>query len=213
MGVVHVAEQRSLARDVAVKTIQEGADPTARALLVREARIMGALEHPNLVPVHALGVDGRGAPLIVMKRVEGVSWRDLLSEPGHPSWKPLLAGHGDPLRANVEILSQICSALAFAHDRGVVHRDIKPDNVMIGRFGEVYLLDWGVALRLEERANEAQTFVGTPGYAAPEMVVANPLLIGTWTDIYLLGGVLFEVLVGRVPHEASTARAALARAL
>ena len=212
MGVVHLAQQRSLNREVAVKTVRSSQDASGRAL-VREAQIMGSLEHPNLVPVHALGVDTDGVPLLVMKRVEGASWRALLSDPQHEGWKPLLAGHGEPLRANVEILSQLCRALAFAHDRGVVHRDLKPENVMIGRYGEVYLVDWGVALHLAERETEAPTIVGTPAYLAPEMARADPRLVDARTDVYLLGGLLFEVLTGRVPHEAPTALAALILAL
>jgi serine/threonine-protein kinase len=212
MGVVHLARQRSLDRSVAVKAVRASDGPSARAL-VREAQIMGALEHPNLVPVHVLGLDGGGGPLLVMKRIEGASWRALLSDPSHEGWKPLLAGHSDPLRANVEILSQLCRALAFAHDRGVVHRDLKPENVMIGRYGEVYLVDWGVALRLSERAHAAAELVGTPAYLAPEMARADPRLIDARTDVYLLGGVLFEVLTGRVPHEAPTVVAALVLAL
>jgi serine/threonine-protein kinase len=212
MGVVHLAEQRSLGRDVAVKTALRSDALVAHALL-REARVMGSLEHPNLVPVHALGVDQAGAPVLVMKRIKGVSWRALLADPTHEGWKPLLAGHDDRMRANVEILSQVCRALAFAHDRGVVHRDLKPDNVMIGRFGEVYLLDWGVALRLAERADEPAAIVGTPGYLAPEMAQGDPTLVDVHTDVYLLGATLYEVLTGRMPHDAPTPMAALVSAV
>jgi hypothetical protein len=209
MGVVHVAEQRSLRREVAVKTSREGG---ARALL-HEARIMGSLEHPNLVPVHSLGADASGAPVLVMKRVTGVSWGALLRDAEHDAWAPLLAGHGDRLRANVEILAQVCRALSFAHERGVVHRDLKPENVMIGGFGEVYLLDWGVALRLAEREREPHAIVGTPGYLAPEMALGDPALADARTDVYLLGATLCEVLTGRMPHEAQSVAAALAKAL
>ena len=212
MGVVHLAQQRSLGRDVAVKTTLSS-DATMAGALVREARVMGSLEHPNLVPVHALGVDADGAPVLVMKRVEGVSWRALLADAAHEGWAPLLVGHGDPLRANVEILTHVCRALAFAHDRGVVHRDLKPENVMIGRFGEVYLLDWGVALRLSERGSEPAAIVGTPGYLAPEMAHAKADLIDARTDVYLLGSTLYEVLTGRMPHEAPTPLAAIVIAL
>ncbi len=212
MGVVHLAEQRSLAREVAVKTARTSESAITSAL-VREARIMGSLEHPSLVPVHALGIDPEGAPVLVMKRIEGVTWRALLSDPAHEGWQPLLAGHGDRLRANVEILAQICRALAFAHDRGVVHRDLKPDNVMLGRFGEVYLLDWGVALRLADAATEPEGIVGTPAYLAPEMARGVPTLVDARTDVYLLGATLYEIVTGRMPHEAPTVVAALVAAL
>jgi serine/threonine-protein kinase len=212
MGVVHLVEQRSLGREVAVKTVRT-ADASAARALIREARVMGSLEHPNLVPVHAVGIDSAGEPILVMKRIEGVSWRQLLAEDAHLAWTPLLAGHGDRLRAHVEILTQLCRALAFAHEHGVVHRDLKPENVMVGRHGEVYLVDWGLALRLSEREVEAPGIVGTPGYLAPEMVQGDPHLVDQRTDVYLLGGVLYEVLTGRMPHAAPTPLAALVLSL
>jgi serine/threonine-protein kinase len=154
MGVVRAARQRSIEREVAIKSTPTGESRLGRAL-VREGRIMGALEHPNVVPVHALGLsESDGTPLLVMKRVVGVSWRTFLRDAAHPAWRALLVGHGNRLRANVEILSQLCRALSYAHEHGVVHRDLKPDNVMIGTHGEVMLLDWGVALRLAEREHE-----------------------------------------------------------
>ena len=212
MGVVHLAEQASLARQVAIKTTRSK-DPAVARALVREACIMGALEHPNLVPVHALGLGEDGSPVLVMKRVEGVSWTELLNQPDLPAWQPLLVGHGDRLRGHIDILSQVSRALSFAHDRGVVHRDLKPDNVMIGRFGEVYLLDWGLALRLSERAAEPVSVVGTPGFLAPEMAKGDPTLVDARTDVYLRGATLYRVLTGRMPHEAPTLLGALLAAV
>jgi serine/threonine-protein kinase len=212
MGVVRLASQRSLERDVAIKT---SARTNARAVraLVREARIMGGLEHPNVVPVHALGVDRDGSPLLVMKRIEGVSWRTLIYDEAHDAWPRLLVGHGDRLRAHIDILVQVTRALALAHDRGVVHRDVKPENVMIGRFGEVYLLDWGLALRLDERDAEPEGIVGTPGFLPPEMARGQPALVDPRTDVYLLGGALYEVLAKRAPHDAPNALLALVASL
>ncbi len=212
MGVVYLADEPDLSRQVALK-VPTSSDPAVVNGLLREARTMGALEHPNLVPVHWLGMDANGSPLLAMKRIEGATWRDLLDDEAHPAWTPLLHGHDDRLRANVEILSQICRALAFAHDRGVIHRDLKPDNVMIGRFGEVYLLDWGVALRMADRADEAQGVVGTPGYLAPEMAMGDPMMIDERTDVFLLGATLHHVLTGRAPHAASNAMVAIGKAL
>ncbi len=212
MGVVHLVTQKSLGRGVAVKSALS-AEATVRSALVREAKIMGSLEHPNLVPVHALGQREDGTPILVMKHVEGLTLRELLDAPTHEGWKPLVVGHGDMLRAKVEILIQVCRALEFAHSRSVVHRDLKPDNVMIGRFGEVYLLDWGIAIRLTERATEPEALVGTPGYLAPEMAMADPTLVDERTDVYLLGGTLYEILTGRMPHDAAGAIAALMQAL
>jgi eukaryotic-like serine/threonine-protein kinase len=212
MGVVQLAKQSSLGRDVAIKTARS-TDESVKHALVREARLMGALEHPNVVPVHTLGVDDEGAPILVMKRVEGTSWRELLLDEKHPGWAPLMVGHSDRLRANVEVLTQVCRALAFAHDRGIVHRDLKPDNVMIGRFGEVYLLDWGIAMKLSEREHEPEGIVGTPGYLAPEMAHGVPANIDARADVYLLGATLFEILSGHAPHDAQDVTAALLSAV
>ena len=106
MGRVHLARQRSLDRDVAVKTLKENASPAATAGLFREARLTGALEHPGVIPVHALGVDARGGPLLVMKRVEGVDWATLLGNAEHPLWS-ILTANVDRLAANLGILTHV----------------------------------------------------------------------------------------------------------
>jgi len=212
MGVVHVAQQRSIGREVALKT-SIGNDPRLAAALVREARVMGMLEHPSMVPVHALALGEGGEPVLVMKRIAGTSWRALLDDPESAAWRPLVVGHGDRLRANVEILVQLCRALSFAHEHGVIHRDLKPENVMIGRHGEVLLLDWGVALVLADRDREPEAIVGTPGYMAPEMARGDPRQTDARTDVYLLGARRFEILTGRMTHEAPPALGALASAL
>ena len=113
----------------------------ARAALLHEARVTGRLEHPNIVPIHVLGVDASDRPVMVMKRIEGASLRALLHDPAHPGWSPLDARYADRLEAQVAVLQGVCDALSYAHDKGVVHRDVKPENVMVGPFGEVYLLD------------------------------------------------------------------------
>ena len=210
MGVVLAAMQRSIRREVAVKRVTPGDSELARSL-VREGRIMGSLEHPSIVPVHLLG-RADDLPVIVMKRLEGATWRDLLDDIDHPTWAALIAGHGDRLRADIEILSQLCRALSFAHSRGVVHRDLKPENVMIGRFGEVTLLDWGIALRLEDRALEPPGIVGTPAYLAPEMALGDATGIDARTDVYLLGAMLCELLTGRPIHATESVEKAIVSA-
>jgi len=200
MGKVYAGLQRSLGRAVAVKVLEGSkVNDRARAALLHEARVTGRLEHPNIVPVHVLGVDGAGQPVMVMKRIEGVSWRKLLHEPSHTAWERLLSRHRDRLEAHVEILLRVCDALEYAHARGVVHRDLKPDNVMLGAFGEVYLLDWGVALDTGARPTE-RAVVGTPSYMAPEMVDGDPASVSTATDVYLLGAALHEALTGQTRH-------------
>jgi len=166
MGVVELAHQRSLQRDVALKRVRPDAPPHVVAALLREAMFTGYLEHPSIVPVHALGRDEAGRPVMLMKRLEGVSLEALLDDSAHPVWAR--AG-GDRLATVLEIGRKLCDAIAFAHSRGVLHRDLKPANVMLGAFGEVVLLDWGIATRVGER-HAAGSIAGTLAYMAPEML-------------------------------------------
>jgi len=215
MGIVRLAEQKSLGRKVAVKTLREDArERDAMLKLLREAWITGSLEHPNVVPIYDVGVDAAGGPQIVLKRIEGVAWSEVLHEPELIEKKFAAA---DPLEWNLGILTQVCRALHFAHARGVLHRDIKPDNVMIGGFGEVYVLDWGIAVALHDDgtgrlplAAEANDMAGTPVYMAPEMLGGEPDRIGPATDVYLLGATLFEIIAGRPPHDATSMQAIVA---
>jgi len=212
MGRVHLARQRSLGREVAIKTLKpEIADTRAVEMLHAEATTMGRLEHPNVVPVHAVGRDDTGQLLLVMKRIDGVAWRDLLRDPSHPRWSSLAERVEDRLEVHLDVLAQIANALHFAHGRGVVHRDVKPDNVLVGEQGEIYLADWGIAMR--SGTTGPAELVGTPAYMAPEMVMGDPAHIDARTDVFLLGASLHEVLSGGPPHDGSTLHAVLAQAL
>jgi serine/threonine-protein kinase len=197
MGRVFLARQHSLDRDVAIKTVRDEALGPERAALLSEGAITGHLEHPAIVPVHALGVDAEGRPVLVMKRVDGVEWTALLEDPRHPAWQGRGGDEHDRLDAHLEILMAVCNAVRFAHGHDVVHRDIKPDNVLIGRYGEVYLADFGVAIRGED-ARRPQPLCGTPAYMAPEMALGGPA--DARTDVYLLGATLHTVLVGGPRH-------------
>ena len=156
-------------REVAVKRLRpEVISPETESALLHEARSTGRLEHPNIVPVHLLDFGDEGRPRLVMKRLEGVAWRELIRQPGHPAWAHL---RGDPLTRHIQILMQVCNAVEYAHSRRVIHRDIKPANVMVGSFGEVYLVDWGIALDLSSHQRGTTPEVaGTPSYMAPEML-------------------------------------------
>jgi tRNA A-37 threonylcarbamoyl transferase component Bud32 len=214
MGRVQLARQRSLQREVALKRPRSDASDREARGLRDEALVTGHLEHPNIVPVHALGVDEGGLPVIVMKRVEGVSWRDLLRDADHPGWVTREPDPAARLVWHLGILAQLCNAIAFAHSRGIVHRDMKPDNVMIGEFGEVYLIDWGVAVESGARSRDETgraMVVGTPCYMAPEMARGGP--IDELTDVYLLGATLHEVLTGSVRHIGRDIAAATAQAI
>ena len=203
-GIVRRATQTSVGREVAVKTLRaEHNNPRAHAKLLEEGRTTGRLEHPNVIPVYDVRKDDAGAPVVVLKRIDGVVWRELLLEPHLVRDR---FGAEDLLDWNLRILLQVCNALRFAHSRGVIHRDIKPDNVMIGEFGEVYLLDWGIAIGYRDDAagfpKESATVAGTPAYMAPEQCRRGngaPSLTPQ-TDVYLLGSVLYELIRGRPPH-------------
>jgi serine/threonine-protein kinase len=217
MGIVREAEQVSLGRTVAIKTLKPGKRDAASARdLLHEAWVAGSLEHPNVVPVHHLGVDDDGMPVLVLKRVEGVEWSRLIEDGTEVA---LRFGVTDLLAWNLGILMQVLNAVRFAHSKGILHRDLKPSNVMIGDFGEVYLLDWGVAVSLRDDgsgrlplASLATQIAGTPCYMAPEMLhvggeLGDGLLAGhefiplsERTDVYLAGAVLFEIMAGRPPH-------------
>lgn len=205
MAIVRSAVQRSLARPVAAKTLRpERRDGESSRRLLREAWVTGAVEHPNVVPVHDLRIDAEGRPVIVLKRIDGISWRDLLADPERAR---LRAEGSDLLEWHLRVLIQVCRALELAHSRGIVHRDVKPDNVMLGEFGEVYLLDWGIAVSLSEDrdgrlplARNAREMAGSPAYMAPELLGNRARDISPRTDVYLLGACLFELLTGRPPH-------------
>jgi len=208
MGVVHVAHQSSLLRDVAVKRLRPlGASPARLASFVREARITGALEHPNIVPIHALFADDSGTPLIVMKRVRGRSWSSYMAQ---------TRGEPDHVDTHLSILLTVCNAVEAAHAKGVLHRDLKPENVLVGDFGEVLLVDWGLAVAIAEppvpgmpTAAEVSQVVGTPRYMAPEMASGDGTRFGPHTDVYLLGATMHEMLTGTSRHEGPTLMAIL----
>lgn len=186
--IVRIHDPR-LERDVAAKvTSGDTASPSSRDALVREARITAQLEHPSIVPVHARGETDLGAPYFTMKLVDGVTYSRWLAARSPVSADP------DRLADAIEVLLKVCDAVAFAHSAGVVHRDIKPDNIMVGAFGQVYLMDWGIALRTAEQARMLE---GTPAFMSPEH--ASGLPAGAPGDLYSLGAVLYYTLAGRAP--------------
>ncbi len=210
MAYVELAKQHSLDREVALKRPKGGPDDhevTAPAL-VDEARITGALEHPNIVPVHAVGRDAALGPVVVLKRVQGAVWSDVLERD-----RPRM--HEDPavLDQHLRILMQVSNALHYAHSRGVIHRDVKPSNVMLGDYGEVYLMDWGVALKRRDESSQAASVAGTAAYMAPEMVTGDRWAQDARTDVYLLGATLHEVLTGQRRHGGDSLMARLMQAL
>lgn len=217
MGVVREAEQVALGRVVAVKTLKPTrVDPAAAGDLLREAWITGALEHPSIVPVHHLEIDDQLRPLLILKRVDGMAWHELCANAGEVQRR---FGASDLLAWNLGILNQVLNALRFAHSRRIIHRDLKPSNVMIGNFGEVYLLDWGIAASLDEDpagrfphiSETGSDIAGTPAYMAPEMLgLDGSATLSERTDVYLAGAVLFELIAGHPPHRGTHAVAVIA---
>lgn len=204
MGRVLLARQHSLQRDVAVKTSKDSAGPAAHAAILLEGAVTGSLEHPGIVPVHALGLDARGLPVMVMKRIEGVTWEALLADPNHPRWDSWEGSPENRLPGHLQVLLQVCNAVHYAHSRGIVHRDLKPANVLLGSFGDVYVADWGLGTSIGTRQLE---LCGTPSFLAPEMVTGGP--VDERTDVYLLGAMLHVVLTGTPRHEGATVTAAV----
>jgi tRNA A-37 threonylcarbamoyl transferase component Bud32 len=217
LGQVWVAQDGDLEREVALKALrpQHADDPRARQRFLREAQLAGQLEHPNIVPVYELSRHPESGQLFyTMRFVRGKTLREAVRD-YHAQRR---TGKVDPL-ALPRLLSafvSVCQAVGFAHAQGVIHRDLKPDNVMVGSFGEVLVLDWGLARTVQEgeaarpggAMDEAPAertalgcIVGTPAYMAPEQAEGRTDQIDERTDIYGLGAVLFEVLTGRAPHE------------
>lgn len=193
MGVVYAARQASIDRTVAIKMIRGdmAADADQRQKFLSEAVVTGDLDHPNIVPIYDLGSNDGGALFYSMKRVEGTPWMKVIRQ--------------KTLEENLDILMKVADAVAFAHSRGVVHRDLKPENVMLGDFGEVLVMDWGLALlapRFRHLGSISQSggMGGTPAYMAPEMASGPIERIGMPADIYLLGAILYEILTGKPPH-------------
>lgn len=210
MGVVYCATQRSLEREVAIKQVREDRrSPESICQLIHEARVAGALDHPAILPVHAFGLDEQGSPLLVMKRIRGESWEAHLGAPAADR-----AVGSEWVVEQLEVLMSVCRAVEFAHARGVIHRDIKPENVMLGSFGEVYLVDWGVAVKVDEQVpNDVGLYavVGTPSYISPE--VAFGQRADERSDVFLLGACLHELLVGQPRHLGPSLHAVLFKAV
>ena len=213
LGKVWLARDNDLAREVALKEIKPGsASSDAVRRLIKEAQITGQLQHPGIVPVYEVSHQGR--PFYTMKLVRGETLSRAIRE--HHERKQ--SGQEDPLseRRLLGIFLSVCDALAYAHSRGVIHRDLKPDNIVLGDFGEAIVLDWGLARQVGNDDDESAPIVvtedgrtevtlagqklGTPAYMSPEQAAGRVDSMDQRTDVYGLGAILFEILTSRPPH-------------
>ena len=191
MGRVDEVFDAVLGRPVAQKSVLPGAGMLQTTLLVSEAQTCAQLEHPSIVPVYDFGPSAAGHPQYTMRRVLGRTLRQVLAETSPDALLSTLA-------QRLGVLRQVCLAVAYAHTRGVVHRDLKPDNIICGEFGEVYVLDWGIAQLVEgsdvKRTKHDDVQAGSPGYIAPEQVLGDKIV--TTTDVFALGAMLYEIVTG-----------------
>lgn len=213
LGKVWLARDNNLAREVAIKEIKPGFESSQSVRrLIKEAQITGQLQHPNIVPVYEVIRGGR--PFYAMKLVDGETLSDAIQR--HHAQRR--AGHADRLSLPrlLNAFVNVCEALAYAHSRGVIHRDLKPQNVVLGGYGEVIVLDWGLAKVMGESDDDAPPIAlspdaqtdltragatfGTPAYMAPEQAAGRIDLIDPRTDIFGLGAMLFEILTGQPPY-------------
>lgn len=220
IGVVSVARDEEFGREVALKEIKAGQahHPENRRRFLVEAEITGGLEHPGIVPVYGLGQYPDGRPYYAMRFIRGDSLQDAIGK--FHSDKQLQA---DPRRRAVELrkllrrMVDVCNAIEYAHSRGVLHRDLKPSNVMLGKYGETLVVDWGLAkagdatevtnhdeplLRLSSSGNPSSTMMGacfgTPGFMSPEQSEGRLDLLKATSDVYSLGATLYTLLTGEL---------------
>jgi len=220
MGSIELVEDEGLRRRQAVKVIHPQLQGSARAvwLFIREARITSQLDHPNIVPVYDIGVDATGRLYFTMKRVEGRTFGELLSELP-PRRLPI-----DTLFDLLSVLLPVCDALAFAHSRGVLHCDLKPANIMVGDFGQVYLMDWGVARVMRPdgafrsngvgpaRPASSPVVMGTPAYMSPEQAAGRRTELDPRSDVFSMGAILYQLCTQRPPYRGESHEERLALA-
>ena len=216
MSLLMEAIDTNLMRSMAMKILRDDSNKDEHELsrMVMEAQLTAQLDHPNIVPVYELGLDKKKRLFFTMKKVQGKPLYELINK------KELATRNDRDIFNLIQIMLKVCDAVSFAHSKGVLHRDLKPDNIMIGKYGQVYLMDWGIAhvkknggsavsgmdipevkkrkyysIREEQKGN----VLGTPCYMSPEQACGDPDAIDERSDIFSLGAILYEVLTGEFP--------------
>jgi serine/threonine-protein kinase len=230
LGEVHVARDEALHRDVALKCLQKlhARNPQSRDRFLREAALTSRLEHPNIVPVHSVGQDAEGCPFYAMRFVQGQTLSQAI-QAFHAADRTdrEISEHRLALRQLLGQVVAVCNTLAYAHSMGIVHRDIKPDNIMLGKYGETLVLDWGLAKEMKDPGGapdpgnqpeplasaatlpgsnsptETGAVIGTPAYMSPEQADGRLDTVGPASDVYSLGATLYAVLTGQSPFRGS----------
>jgi len=222
MGTVYDAYDRNIRRKVAIKSLNQevAQNKISRKYFTKEAQITGQLEHPNIIPVYEMGLNPQGLLYYVMRRVKGITLAEVLEGIRNGERKYL---NNFPLGSLLAIYQKVCDAIAYAHARGVLHLDLKPENIMVGDYGEVLILDWGIArlrrrsknvksdmfVTLDDAVNIGEEFeneqvIGTPAFMAPEQATGQSKNVGTRTDVYALGAILYNILTLRPPASGKT---------
>lgn len=219
LGEVYLARDEELHREVALKEIQpdHADDPLSRARFVLEAEITGRLEHPGVVPVYSFGAYADGRPFYAMRLIKGVSFTEAIERFHAEATGGRFRSR--EFRGLLGRLIDVCNALEYAHSRGVLHRDLKPDNVMLGKYGETLVVDWGLAKILnrpdahargdeptlqpssggDSGATQMGVVLGTPQYMSPEQAEGRVGELGPASDVYSLGAMLYTLLTGSAP--------------
>lgn len=220
MGEVRLCKDMRIGREVALKVIRDerAGQAQARTRFLKEVRVQGQLEHPAVVPVYDVDATKGGRPYFTMRRVGGRTLADIIRMDDQEEYSR---------RRLLSAFSQVCLAVDYAHERGIVHRDLKPSNVMLGDFGEVYVLDWGLAktmgedepvqtedpVSFDDLGGSSETIegevLGTPGYMAPEQLDGVHGNVGPHSDIYALGALLFELMTSEPLHPRATPQQAI----
>lgn len=205
MGKVYLAYDSILDRNLAVKELSPSLSEHEghRAAFIHEARTVARLDHPGIVPIHSLTSGPEGQPAFVMQALVGQNLHEWMRRPENQ------LGSQERLGPGIEIILKVCDALAYAHSRQILHCDLKPDNIMVGEYGSVHLMDWGLARPFVHEVNDG--VCGTPAFMSPEQ--ARNERLDVRSDVFGVGAILYELATGNVPYGSSQADVVLPRAI